>query len=133
MTEEEKKAVERLKQLPVALKMKHLGGAEDIFTVLNLIQKQQEEIEEQDKTIDSLTEKQQEREKYTYSLEAQLKKKDKIIDLMAEEIDKITEEIVREKGVGDFEFCDNKCIDKDDFIECRQCIKEFFEKRAEEN
>ena len=60
-------------------------------------------------------------------------KKDKIIDEMAEYIDEITEEIAREKGVEDFEFCDNKCTDKDEYIECKQCIKEYFKNKAKES
>ena len=51
----------------------------------------------------------------------------------AENIDEITEKISREKGVEDFEFCDNKCADIDEYIECKQCIKEYFENKVKES
>ena len=54
---------------------------------------------------------------------SELEKKEAIINEMARYIDKITEEIAREKGVEDFEFCDNKCTDKDEYIDCKDCIK----------
>lgn len=82
-----------------------------LLNLINLIQKQQEEIEEQDKTIDRLTEEQQEREKYTHSLEAQLEKKDKQIDLMAEEI----------------------CFKEPLKYTTAQEVKVYFKKKAEEN
>ena len=63
----------------------------------------------------------------------ELEKKEAIINEMARYIDKITEEIAREKGVEDFEFCDNKCTDKDEYIDCKDCIKEYFTKKATDN
>lgn len=64
---------------------------------------------------------------------SELEKKEAIINEMARYIDKITEEIAREKGVEDFEFCDNKCTDKDEYIDCKECIKQYFENKAEED
>ena len=33
----------------------------------------------------------------------------------------------------DFEFCDNKCTDKDEYIDCKNCIKKYFTKKATDN
>ena len=62
---------------------------------------------------------------------SELEKKEAIINEMARYIDKITEEIAREKGVENFEFCDNKCTDKDEYIDCKDCIKEYFTNKAD--
>ena len=64
---------------------------------------------------------------------SELEKKEAIINEIARYIDKITEEIAREKGVEDFEFCDKKCTDKDEYIDCKDCIKEYFTKKATDN
>ena len=64
-------------------------------------------------------------------LSLELEKKEAIINEGARYIDKITEEIAREKGVENFEFCDNKCTDKDEYIDCKDCIKEYFTNKAE--
>lgn len=61
------------------------------------------------------------------------KQDEKMIDELIEYIDRITEEIAREKGVEDFEFCDNRCADIEDYIDCNDCIKEYFRKKVETN
>lgn len=43
LTDKEKEAIEFLKKLPVILEIKHLGGAEEIETILALIAQQQNE------------------------------------------------------------------------------------------
>ena len=96
----------------------------DIDTVLNLLETQKAEIEKKDKEYEELTEASKELCKTVNLMK-------KVINEMARYIDKITEEIAREKGVEDFEFCDNKCTDKDEYIDCKDCIKEYFTKKAE--
>lgn len=61
------------------------------------------------------------------------KQDEKMIDILIKYIDRITEELAREKGVEDFEFCDNRCADIEDYIECKDCIKEYFRKQVETN
>ena len=63
----------------------------------------------------------------------ELEKKEAIINEMARYIDKITEEIAREKGVEDFELCNNKCTDNGEYIDCKDCIKKYFTKKATDN
>lgn len=132
MTEEEKKAIEYLKFKIKDFKEKY--GAEnttkqiEIYkTVLNLVKKPQEEIED-------LKWKNEIYVKSIKSHKREIEKKDEIIDEMAKYIDKITEEIAREKGVEDFEFCDNECANKDEYIDCIDCIdciKQYFENKVE--
>ena len=97
MTQKEKKAVERLKQLPVALKMKHLGGAEDIFTVLNLIQKQQEELEMY-KDIKRIAETQVTELADFIDYKGKLEQKDKIIANQKEALKQANKKILTQKG-----------------------------------
>lgn len=101
MTEEEKEAIKYLKLIQQdflkSAKQRRENGEDtgygtledvdklsafEIGIILNLIQKQQEEIEENSKTIDNLIKEQKEREKYTHSLENVSEKKDKIINEM---------------------------------------------------
>ena len=65
-------------------------------------------------------------------LQQENKEKDKQIDLMAEYINYLSDELVKETGKNELAFCNmQKCID-DDNIECEDCIKEYFEKLAKE-
>ena len=59
--------------------------------------------------------------------DTELKKKDKIIDLMAAFIDEISEYYTKIEGKNN-DFCDEKCIDKN--IDCRDCIKQYFERKV---
>ena len=59
-------------------------------------------------------------------------KKDKIIDLMAEYINHLSDELVQTTGRNELEFCDeNKCC-KDSEYSCEQCIKQYFERKSKE-
>lgn len=59
--------------------------------------------------------------------------KDKIIDLMAEHINYLSDELVQATGRNELEFCNgNKyCIDSD--YSCEQCIKQYFKQKATNN
>lgn len=59
-----------------------------------------------------------------------IKKKDKIIDLLIDYIDKISEYYTKITGKNNI-FCDEKCIDKN--IDCYDCIKQYFERKATNN
>lgn len=59
----------------------------------------------------------------------QLKKQ---IDLMAEYINYLSDELVKETGKNELQFCDmGRCLDDGD-IDCKDCIKQYFEKQAKE-
>lgn len=59
----------------------------------------------------------------------ELEKKDKMIDLLIDYIDTLSEYYTRAEGKNN-EFCDEKCIDKN--IDCYDCIKQYFERKAEQ-
>lgn len=59
----------------------------------------------------------------------EIEKKDKQIDLMAEMIDELSEYYTRYHGKNN-EFCKEIRIEKD--IDCRDCIKQYFERKAED-
>ena len=62
----------------------------------------------------------------------EIEKKDKIIDLMAEYINHLSDELVQTTGRNELEFCNgNKCC-KDSEYSCEQCIKQYFERKASE-
>ena len=47
----------------------------------------------------------------------------KIAEKLSEELDRVTEEVAREKGIDDFAFCNSNCHNKDYLdIECKQCL-----------
>lgn len=59
--------------------------------------------------------------------------KDKIIDLMAEHINYLSDELVQATGRNELEFCNgNKCCIDSDYS-CEQCIKQYFERKATNN
>lgn len=65
------------------------------------------------------------------TLEAELEKKEKIIDEMSNFINLISNELVAETGDNNLEFCKmQKCID-DGNLECAECIKQYFTNKAE--
>ena len=82
-----------------------------IETVLNLIQKQQQEIEEADEIIDNSIESQNEREKYMHILEEKIVKLEKVIDEMASRIE----------------------ILDDDFGAFKEGIKQYYYRKVEED
>ena len=61
-----------------------------------------------------------------------IKKKDKQIDLMAEHINYLSDELVQATGKNELDFCDgNKCC-KDSDYSCEECIKRYYERKSEE-
>lgn len=127
---------------------------EDIETVLNMLKENSAEIHQKNT---ELAEKNAEIEKYKKLLadnlarnlndsikakekantdledlnigwQLELEKKDKMIDLMAEYISDldIDEDICKKQS-------DNNCDDINREVECKECIKQYFERKAEEN
>lgn len=109
MTKEQEEAIDRLRKITnrqilygnkygiVIEEFKKLQ--EDIETVLNLLKQKDAEIE----------------------------KKDKMIDLMAEYISDldIDEDICKKQS-------DNNCDDINREVECKECIKQYFERKVED-
>ena len=62
-------------------------------------------------------------------LQKENEEKDKQIDLMAEMIDELSEYYTRYWGKNN-KFCKEDCIKKD--IDCKDCIKQYFEKITKE-
>ena len=61
-----------------------------------------------------------------------IKKKDKQLDLMAEHINYLSDELVQATGKNELDFCDgNKCC-KDSDYSCEECIKRYYERKSEE-
>ena len=91
---------------------------EALETVLNMLKENSVEIKQKNT---ELAEKSAEIEK------------DKIIDLMAEHINYLSDELVQATGRNELEFCNgNKyCIDSD--YSCEQCIKQYFKQKATNN
>ena len=117
MNEEEKKAIERGKEL---IKETHscwigLSNQEAIKTVLNLSEKQKAEIEDKQDEINVLEAQRDSIENQFEQAKAEIEKKDKMIDLMAKELVKAHKWFYSE--------FDN--YTKEDFIK-------YFEKKAEE-
>ena len=62
----------------------------------------------------------------------EIEKKDKIIDLMAKYINYLSDDLIQATGKNELEFCDgNKCC-KDSDYSCEQCIKQYFERKVED-
>ena len=54
------------------------------------------------------------------------------IDLMTEYINYLSDELVKETGKNELQFCDmERCLDDGD-IDCTECIKQYFEKKLKE-
>ena len=134
MTEEEKKAIERLKERVndnEDYKTVQVWLTDDVVavnTLLNLITKLQKENEKKDKTIKIRLDYEEAYAKLRKQYEElmstniikneEIKQKDKQIDLMAEYIDEID---VSEVICGEKIICDENCKD---------CIKQYFETKA---
>ena len=120
LSEEEKKAIKLIKQYRKEIKD---GDIKPIFildTAINLITKLQKENEILKRAFDKQT-----ADMSNNLLE--LRQKDKQIDLMAEYISNldIDEDICKEQS-------DNNCDDINREAECKDCIKQYFEKQVEE-
>ena len=62
---------------------------------------------------------------------SELEKKDKVINEMSNFINLMSNELVAETGDNNLEFCKmQKCIDNGE-LDCEECIKEYFTKKAE--
>lgn len=128
MTREQEEAIEYLEQFigkekeykHKPIKIKTLPNTRNaIETVLNM-------IKEKDKEIDCL----KKAGKATEDIyKREIEKKNKIIDLLIDYVDKLSEYYTRIEGKNN-EFCNEKCIDKN--IECYDCIKQYFERKSEE-
>lgn len=112
---------------------------EDIETVLNMLKEKDAEIEKYKKLLaDNLARELNNsikaKEKADTDLDdldkgwkVELEKKDKMIDLMAEYISDldIDEDICKKQS-------DNNCDDINREVECKECIKQYFEKQVKE-
>lgn len=111
MSEEEKKAIDIVKNITEDDLLNYWEGPEEpynaIQTVLNLIEKQQEQLQE----------------------------KDKVIDLMAEQIDLFKNKMDMLRNFEEDCFIPREFSDIDDCVkrkECKECIIEYFTKKARE-
>lgn len=98
-----------------------------IETVLNLIEKQKAEIEDKQDEINVLEAQRDSIENQFEQAKAEIEKKDKMIDLMAIAID--NEPLPTE------EYCifrNFDCPAVGGNRDCKQCIKQYFEKKSEE-
>ena len=154
MTKEEEKAIERCNKL---IEIEHsnwigITNQKAIETVLNMLKENSAEIQQKNT---ELAEKNAEIEKYKKLLadnlareinnsikakekadtdlddldkgwKVELEKKDKMIDLMAEYISDldIDEDICKKQS-------DNNCDDINREVECKECIKQYFERKVE--
>jgi len=145
MSEEEKKAIEYIEDeiysiegLEIQEITFYSKAIEDIKAILNLVQKQQKEKEKLKKHNKELLRKLRNRVKEVkkltkYSLykkefaklNREIEKKDKIIDEMLEEYEYNAR--IKIKNFCDEEMRKNTCIQ-----DCRICIKQYFEKKVEE-
>lgn len=138
MTDEEKQAIEYLKVLHPMMwwQLPDRNGRlktdvklqTAIDTVLNLIEKQQRIIEEQKSRCSHLGRDAQKAVDYTFELNKEIEKKDKIIELMSKYIAKfdIEEDICNK--------IENNCCDYagQNGKLCNDCIKEYFKKKVED-
>ena len=61
----------------------------------------------------------------------ELQQKDKIIDLMAKYINYLSDDLIQATGKNELEFCDGNKYCKDIDYSCEQCIKQFYERKVE--
>lgn len=100
-----------------------ISNQKAIETVLNMLKEKDNIIEGKECVIETQAHNEE-------VLLNTLKKKDKMIDLLIDYIDTLSEYYTRAEGKNN-EFCDEKCIDKN--IDCYDCIKQFFERKAEQS
>lgn len=102
---------------------------EDIETVLNMLKEKDTEINKYKRKNKELSIQLLKIYKEQDNYNARIEKKDKMIDLLIDYIDTLSEYYTRAEGKNN-EFCDEKCIDKN--IDCYDCIKQYFERKAEQ-
>ena len=139
MTEEEKEEIERCKEL---IKIEHanwigMSNQNAIEIVLNLIEKQQSEMFKLQAKADRLKVARDNWKKTFYQAKAEIEKKDKMIDEMANKLHKLALYYDNEGTYCEIknEICDE--LDNLNHVEdihkhCTSCIKEYFKKRVEE-
>ena len=128
MTEEEKEAIEFVKNLIETIKQSKMLFNEDITavlgkatynnlnTILNLIQKQQVEIEKKDKE--------------SHLIQSKLDVSDAKIIELTKIIDEMFEEYEYSERINIKDFCDEE-LRKDTCIQdCEVCIKQYFERKV---
>ena len=124
LSEEEKKAIERLEEQLNFWKKQNIKNS-DCEIILSFITKLQKENEKYkylyQKALDNTVSSDREN--------IQLKEQ---IDLMAEYINHLSDELVQTTGRNELEFCNgNKCC-KDSEYSCEQCIKQYYERKSKE-
>lgn len=148
MTEEQEETIDRLRKITnrqilygnkygiVIEEFKKLQ--EDLETVLNMLKEKDAEIEKYKKLLadnlaKGLNNSLQAKQKANTDLEdlnegwkIELKKKDKVIDLMAKYIADIDNEDIC------FEIENKHCDKNMDYGECEDCIKQYFERKVED-
>lgn len=63
---------------------------------------------------------------------SRLKTAERMNDVLADELDIITDKIAMKIATDDFEFCDERCHNEDECGECKECIKEWARKKVED-
>ena len=111
MTKEQEEAIEYLEESVLIYKNTIPKISKAIEIVLSMLKENSAEIAEKSAEIE----------------------KDKIIDLMAEHINYLSDELVQATGRNELEFCNGNrcCIDSD--YSCEQCIKQYFKQKATNN
>lgn len=99
-----------------------------IETVLNMLKEKGTEINKYKRKNKELSIQLLKIYKEQDNYNARIEKKDKMIDLLIDYIDTLSEYYTRAEGKNN-EFCDEKCIDKN--IDCYDCIKQYFERKVE--
>ena len=142
MIKEQDKAIERCNKLIETEHSNWIGitNQKAIETVLNMLKEKDAEIEKHKKLLaDNLAKCVNDHIKAKHKADTdleylnigwqlELEKKDKMIDLMAEYISDldIDEDICKKQS-------DNNCDDINREVECKECIKQYFERIAEQS
>ena len=120
----EQEAIEYLKESVLIYKNTIPKISESIGTVLSMLKEKDKEIEklkEENKNIMKLNANMSKRHLDDIF---KIKRKDKIIDLMAEKIDQL--------GSDYDDFCIDTIWNEDCDEDCKNCIKQYFERKSEE-
>ena len=120
----EQEAIEYLKESVLIYKNTIPKISESIGTVLSMLKEKDKEIEklkEENKNIMKLNANMSKRHLDDIF---KIKRKDKIIDLMAEKIDQL--------GNDYDDFCIDTIWNEDYDEDCKNCIKQYFERKSEE-
>lgn len=133
MTEEQEEAIESLEQLINIRKNKAgqikydncICSTTDIETVLNMLKEKGTEINKYKRKNKELSNQLLKIYKEQDNYNARIEKKDKVIDLMAKYIADIDNEDIC------FEIENKHCDKNMDYGECEDCIKQYFERKAE--